>query len=141
MVLRHVHGVVVFYQQLGKIYYVDVLDIRDTMELKEKNKPETTKEGSKGYYDLLELLDNVLSDYTLKTSKGKTVKTGEKRIFAPNIVAIVKGEAISLTDGISELQTDGYMELTEEMKKESYEKIEKVLRDVVDADISCESGC
>lgn len=125
---------------LKKIYYVDILDIRDTLGLDDDGKVITTKEGTKGYYDLLEALDNVLADYSL-TNDGKAVKTNEKRIYAPNVVAIVKGKAVSLTTGISKLQTDSYMELTEEMIKDTYEQLDKVLRDVVDADLSCDEGC
>ncbi len=125
---------------LKKIYYVDISEIRDTMSLNSKGKAETTKEGSEAYYQLLELLDNVLSDYTLDNN-GKTVNTKEKRIYAPNVVAVVKGEAKALTEGISDKQTDGYMELTQEMLDDTYSQLESVLKIVVEADSKCEKGC
>ena len=126
---------------INKIYYVDVLEVRNTYELNDKNKPEETKKGSEGYYELLERLDNVLSDYTLTDSKGKTVKVGEKRIYAPNIVSIVDGKAEKLTEGISEFQTDGYMELTQEMQDESYDKIKCVLDCLAEDVEACHRGC
>lgn len=112
---------------IKKVYYVDVSEIRDAFELNADGKPVRSKEGSEDYYRLLELLDSVLSDYSLTNEKGKSVSTGEKRIYAPNIVSIVDGNAYKLTEGISELQNDGYMELTEEMLKDTYEQIKCTL--------------
>ncbi len=125
---------------IKKIYYVDILDIRDTYELNSKGKAERTKEGTEGYYDLLEAFDKVLSDYTLTNSKGKTVKTGEKRIYAPNIVSVVAGVANKLTEGTSSKQTDAYMELTDEMLKESYDQIKCTLECLKEKD-ACSLAC
>ena len=126
---------------IEKIYYVDVLDIRDTYELNSKNKPEKTKDGSEGYNELINSLANVLSDYTLTTEKGKTVQVGEKRIYAPNLVSVVDGKAQKLNTGISEMQTDSMMELTDEMKKDTYDQFKCVL-DYLQEDVKvCQQGC
>lgn len=114
-------------KNINKIYYVDVKDIRDTLEVGEKNKIETVKKGTDDYYKLLEKLDSVLEDYTLKNSKGKEVETNEKRIYAPNIVAIKDGNPIKLESGNSDMQTDGYMELSDEIIKDMKEKINCVV--------------
>lgn len=99
---------------IKKIYYVDVLDIRDKMEVKE-GKATQTKEGTEDYNKLLELLDPVLSNYSLKDSNGKEIATNEKRIYAPNFVYVEKGEAKKLTEATSDQFTDPYMELTPEI--------------------------
>ena len=126
---------------IEKIYYVDVLDIRDTYELNSKNKPEKTKDGSEGYNEIINSLESVLSDYTLTTEKGKTVKVGEKRIYAPNLVSVVDGKAQKLNTGISEMQTDSMMELTDEMKKDTYDQFKCVL-DCLQEDVKvCQQGC
>lgn len=106
-----------------KIYYVDVLNIRDKYELNDKNKAVRTVEGTEGYYKLLELLDPVLEEYsplTYRTKKNKTkkVKINEKRIYAPNVVAIKNGEAVQMEDGLIDSLTDSRMELTDDMKCE-----------------------
>lgn len=109
---------------IEKIYYVRFWDgfheekIRDVYELDKKNKPVLKQEGTEAYSKLLEYLDSVLSDYTLKDSKGKTIKVNEKRIFLPNFVAVVNGEAKELIEGISEKQTGYNGELTEEVIKD-----------------------
>ena len=110
-------------KEVKKIYYVDVKEIRDKFELNDNNEAVRTKEGTEAYYKLLELLNPVLQDYsplTYETKKGKTkeVKIDEKRIYAPNVVLVKNGEAISLETGIVEKLTDPYMELTDEIKCE-----------------------
>ena len=98
---------------IKKIYYVDVKEIRDVLSISEEGKVIIDKEGTEGYYNLLKKLDNVLSDYNLVDSEGNKIDTNEKRIYAPNIVAVKDGKAIALTSGISEKQTNGYMELSD----------------------------
>lgn len=126
-----------------EVYYIDVKDIRDTYELDDDNKPKLVKKGSKDYSKLLEKLEPVLEDYTLTDSDNNEIKVGEKRIYAPNIISVINGEAKELTTGISDKQTEGYMKLTKEMEKETYNKIKKVLKQVKDKNSTCDldKGC
>lgn len=110
-------------KNIGRIYYVDVKEIRDIKEVTEDGKIETTTEGSKGYYELLEKLDNVLDNYTLYDKDEKEITDG-KRIYAPNVVAISEGKAIKLVTGESEGLEDPYQELTDKMRKSTYKKFE-----------------
>ncbi len=105
---------------IDKIYYVDVLDIRDTYQINDEGEPEKTKEGTEGYNSLIEKMGNVLSDYTLTDKDDNKIEVGEKRIYAPNVVVVVKGEAEKMVEGISEKLEDPSSELTDEMKEESY---------------------
>ena len=123
---------------VDKIYYVNIKDIRDTKEVDKDGKVTTSKEGTKDYNKLLDKLDSVLSDYTLTDEKGKEVKTDEKRIYAPNIVVVVKGKAKKITTGISEKQDDAYMELTDDMKDEMYKSIEEVIKVYSKENASCD---
>lgn len=122
-----------------RIYYVDILDIRDTIAFNENGELETTKEGSEGYKKLLTQLESVLADYTLTKESGETVSAGEKRIYAPNVVTIVKGEAKGLETGISDSQTDAYQEITAEMHEETKTKFKDVISLLLeDEGSSCE---
>ncbi len=112
---------------VGVIYYVDVKNIRDTLEVDEEGKIVTTFEGGEGYRELVELLDNVLSDYTLKDKDGENVETGKKRIYAPNLVVVTHGMPVALETGISESETNAYMDLTDEMKDETYNAFKNAL--------------
>ena len=105
---------------IKKIYYVDVLNIRDKYEVKD-GKLERTEEGTDGYNELVDLLGEVLDDYKVKTEDGEELDTKEKRIYAPNVVAVVNGKAIKMIEGVSDKLEDPYSELTEEMKTESYQ--------------------
>lgn len=128
---------------IDKIYYVNVKEIRDTIELDSNGETITTKQGTDDYYKLLDLLNNVLEDYKLKNKDNESVSIGEKRIYAPNIITIIDGEAKEMTSGISDLQTDGYMELNEEMKTDMYNKIKCIVKCLNDSQNTCsiKSSC
>lgn len=108
------------------IYYVDVLNIRDVIKVDSTGTVYKETEGDTYYMQLLSLIGDVLEDYTL-TNGGKEIKTGEKRIYAPNVVVIENGKAITMTTGISNSQKDAYMELTEEINNESYSMLKEAL--------------
>lgn len=124
-------------QGLDTIYYVDVLDIRDTLKVDDNNEVVTDKKGTDDYYKLLEYFDNVLSEYKLTDSNNEKVETNEKRIYAPNVVSVVDGEAKELTTGISSKQDDAYMTITKEMKKETYNNFKCIIKCVLESKNSC----
>ena len=111
---------------IDNIYYVNIKDIRNVLKV-EDSEIVTSKEGTKEYYLLLDKLSNVLEDYTLTDNEGNEINTNTKRIYAPNIVAIVDGVATKMTTGISDKQTDAYMELNDEIRQESYDMIKCTL--------------
>ena len=124
------------------IYYVDVLEIRDILKLDDNNNIVTDREGSKDYMKLIKLLDNVLSDYNLTDADGNIISTNEKRIYAPNVVSVVKGESTLLGTGISDSQEDGYQELTSDMLDEEYDKLSKVMEELDESTVcSTDSKC
>ncbi len=122
-------------QNIAKVYYVDIWDgdhveiLRDTYTLDKNNKLVLSKEGGEYYQDILQRFDNVLSDYTLTDSKGKTVKVGEKRIFAPNFIYVEEGVAKKITEGISSKQKDSREELTEEILKDENKMFKEFFED------------
>lgn len=124
-----------------KIYYVDVLGIRDKYELDENNKAVRTVEGSEGYYKLLASMGNVLDDYEPLTykvkKKTKKVKIGEKRIYAPNVVAVKDGVAIALETGIVPDLTDAYMEIDDGLKCQFKEKFKCLFETIKNDDYVC----
>ena len=124
---------------VDKIYYVDIKDIRDTREINKDSEIETTKEGTKGYMELLDKLDEVLDEYTVTVtdSEEDEISLEEKRIYAPNLVAVVNGKATKLEDGISDKLTDPYMELTDEIKKDIYGKFKCVFKCLEEAETVC----
>lgn len=127
-------------KKVEKIYYVDVLNIRDVREIAEDGTITTTTEGSKGYMDLLTRLDSVLADYTLTDENEEEVSAEEKRIYAPNVVAISRGEAIQLETGISPKLTDPYSKLTDNIKKYAYNKFKCLVKCLEEDSTTCQKN-
>lgn len=106
---------------IDKVYYIDIWDgdhieiFRDVYKLNEDGKLELVFEGDPSYQDLLKYFDKILNDYTLTNSNGKSVKVGEKRIFAPNFIYVEKGKAKRIAEGISASQKDPREKLTKKM--------------------------
>ncbi|MDE5538868.1 MAG: hypothetical protein K2J20_00070 [Bacilli bacterium] len=123
--------------KMNKIYYVDVKDIRDVLDVDDEGNVVVTKEGTDAYYELIEMLDSVLTDYVLTDKDGNKVDTGEGRIMAPNVVAVVNGKVVGLVTGISDAQNDGYMEITDEMREETYNRFKTILQCEINKDETC----
>ena len=125
---------------LKKIYYVDVKEIRNVLEVVD-GEVTTKKEGSKGYMKLLKKLDNVLDEYELKDEDGKEVDTKMKRIYAPNIVSVVDGKAEKMTTATSDDLENPYDELTDKIIADSYDMIECTLECVSSKNNVCDRNC
>lgn len=111
-------------KNIETVYYVDVKDIRDQYEL-DGQEPVKTKEGSKGYNEILELMDNVLDEYMLY-GENFEVDGFSKRIYAPNFVVVKKGEAVFMNECTSTLEEDPYMELSEEIILDMKSQLEEL---------------
>ncbi|MDE5630323.1 MAG: hypothetical protein K2I70_01860, partial [Bacilli bacterium] len=104
--------------------------------LNEEHAAVRTVEGTKGYYDLLNRLDRVLEKYanlTYSTKKKKKtvikeVEVGEKRIYAPSVIAVRDGSPIGMTSGIPKKLADPYGEITEEMNADSLEQFDNLFK-------------
>ena len=121
------------------IYYLDILDIRSAFELNE-GKLNKIKDGSKGYYKILELLDEQLEDFYLIDDAGNKFDTEEKRLYAPTIVAFNKGNITSIHVGTVESQENGYDELTSDQITELESIIEKLIASK-DVDVCTNEKC
>jgi predicted bacteriocin transport accessory protein len=130
------------YENVGTIYYVNIQNIRNTLEIAEDGSIKETKSGSAEYGQLVTYLKDVLDDYTLTNKNGQKINTNTKRIYAPNIVSVVNGKAVSMTTGISNKQTDAYQVLTDDMKQETINKFRETLQ-VLNSAKTCteKEGC
>lgn len=104
---------------ISNLYYVNIKDIRTSYEVKNK-KLEKIKDGTESYYKILDKLKDYLTDYKI-TSDKKDYDTGEKRLYAPTIVAVKNGEIIGLHEATVDSQTDPYAGLNVDEKKELYD--------------------
>ncbi len=101
------------------IYYLNIDDAKDTFEIKDEELIKT-KDGSKEYYELLEVLKDELDDYIL-TNNDKTYNTGEKRIYMPFVVFFKDGEIIGSHTGTVSLNKG--QTKYDDMTKEQYNKL------------------
>lgn len=124
---------------IDRLYYLNIGSIRDTLALGEKNKVEVKEEGTKGYYRILELMDNVLEPYYLTSADGKKIDTKEKRLYAPTVVAVKEGKIVDIQVGTVESQTSGYDELTNEQQEELANRFVELIHKVYEVD--CNEAC
>lgn len=115
---------------LDKIYYVDIEEIRDTLEVDADGTIVEKEKGTEAYKEILSLFENVLTDYSLLTPDKEAISAGEKRIYAPTVVSVKEGIAIRSTDGVSDTLEDAFSEITEEQKQEMDEKLKGVMEEI-----------
>jgi len=126
--------------EIDKIYYVDILEIRDVQTIQSDGNITTTTEGTEGYHELVKRIGDVLSEYTLTDSDGEKIDLGVKRIYAPNVVVISNGKAIEMEEGISEEFKDPYSELTDNMKNYTYNKFKCLFECYQDEQNTCQKN-
>lgn len=128
---------------IEKVFYLDVTNIKSTIVLNAKNKPQVSKKGTDAYYEILDLLKEYLGDYNLTDKKGNKISTGEKRIFSPSVLTIkdgvVTGFHVGTVDGHDKDSEGVLPDLTKEQKEE----LNKIYADMINtiSDSSCNDGC
>ncbi len=124
---------------IKKLYYVDIKDIRSSYEVKNKKLKET-KKGTESYYEILKKLDEYLTEYTITEDK-KEYDTKEKRLYAPTVIAIKNGEIVGFHEGTVESMTDPYLGLNADEKKELLNIFKDTFKDLKDNTCEEERGC
>lgn len=122
-----------------EVYYVDVLEIRDKFEVVD-GELKNTVEGDKSYMKLIEMMSDVLTDYKVTDSEGQEYDTNEKRIYAPNVVAVVNGKATKMVEGVSEKLEDPYGKLTKEMIKDSKKQLDCIFKCLEETGVCTKKG-
>ena len=126
-----------------EIYYLNMYDLRDEYKIVDGVLTKT-KDGSKGYYTLLKLLDSILDEYTIEENDVK-YSTNEKRIYVPLVVGIKEGKIVGYhmdTVDLKDNQTpfDLLDEKQQEKLLEIYENINVSVNSEI-CDIEDQGGC
>lgn len=124
---------------IQNVYYVDVKEIRDTLEFK-NGSVVRTKSGTSAYYELLSLLGDYLDTYTIKDSNGNDYDTTEKRIYAPNVVVVKDGKVLGLTTGVSTDLSNPYTGITDDTKKQSYDMLYNLIKKIKPSNVCIDGG-
>lgn len=115
---------------LDEIYYFNALSIRDTKHLDESGNIVIDKEGSKEYYEIVELLSDYLGPYEGLNDDSI------KRLYFPTVVFVKDGKIVDVHISTVEDQTDPYVPLTkkqkEKLQQEYKEGISKMESNVCD---------
>ena len=113
-------------ENIDKIYYVDIKNMRDEYVPGEGIIPEQTKEGTEAYYEILNIFGSKLDKYYVASDDNFYLfDTGVTRLLSPTLVAVSKGKVISMH---AEL-TDDYEE-NSELTEEEKEELSKDYKDV-----------
>lgn len=124
---------------LGEINYLDIKDIRDVMVLDDNDKPVTKTEGSKGYKELLKAMDSVLDDYYLTNSDNEKIHAGEKRLYAPTVIAVKDGKIIDIHVDTVSTQKTGYTPLSQKEQEELFQIYQEMMLKMLGS--SCNESC
>ena len=99
-----------------------------------------TTEGSEAYYDILEILDDYLTDYVV-TSDNKEYKTGEKRLYAPTVVVVKDGEIMGVHEVTVDSQTEPFAGLNDTQKEELYDIYDEMINKLNTETCNKNTGC
>lgn len=119
------------------IYYVDIKEIRNVYEVVDDEIVETTK-GDSAYYELLDILSDNLSDYSIKDDNQEEYQTNTKRIYGPSVITLTKGELKDIHVGTHEDVVDPYIELTDSQEDELYAKFISMISGIGNSSCSLE---
>lgn len=108
------------------IYYLDIKDIRSSFSV-QNGKLIMEKKGSRGYYEILNLLNDYLDEYYVDYD-DELLDTLEKRLYAPTVVAINNGKVTGMHVGTIDTQESGYDRLTNEQVSELKEKLTTLIK-------------
>ncbi len=117
---------------VDKIYYVDILDMRDTYKFSGSIEPEQTKKGTDAYYSILKILDKKLEEFYVTDDAGNMYDTGVKRLYAPTVVSMSGGKVKGFHVATVESQKDPYKALDDKQKEElktAYKDLIKAIKD------------
>lgn len=129
---------------IDTIYYMNLKDERDYKEVKDgkivyqEDEDGKKLKGSKGYFKLLDALNEELDDYKIEVD-GKIYDTQEKRIYVPLIVFVNDGKIIGTHTSTVDSQENGYDELTEQQ----YDELNGIYADYIKelVDNYCTEAC
>ena len=128
------------------IYYLNIKNERDSYVVEdgkivyELDNEGNEKKGTEGYFKLLEVLDDYLSEYTLSLD-GEIYKTGEKRIYAPTVIFIKDGKILNLHVSTVDSQESGFDKLTKKQEQELYDIYEEYILEIKEATCSIGTSC
>jgi len=132
--------------EINKIYYINIKDDRDSYVVEDgklvyqKDDEGNEKKGSKGYFKLMDALDEHLTEYIV-SYKDKEYKTGEKRIYAPTVIFVRDGNVLGIHVSTVESHKSGFDKMTDEQVDELYGIYEEYILEMKNSSCSKDDAC
>lgn len=126
---------------IDKIYYLNIIDIRDSLSVNDAGEIITDKEGTENYKKILKKLDKVLEDYYVTDAAGNKVNTKEKRLYAPTVVVVSNGKVVDCHVGTVDSHSqagNGYAEMNKDQKEELFNIFIKMFNKITNT--TCNNG-
>ena len=118
--------------ELDHIYYLDISNIWDVVELDDNGNIITVQNAQAGYDKLLEELgDEYTEEYILKDKDNNDISVNERRVSVPLVIFVANGDIVSSNVGTLFSQTDPYTPLDDDQVKGLSEIYSYGIRDVV----------
>ena len=127
--------------EIDKLYYVDISDIRDTLEVDENGNIVRTKTATASYNELLTILDKYLDYYVIYNNQNEEIETKEKRIYAPNVLVVENGKIVGLTTGVSDNLENPFDTIDDKIKEDSYEVLYNLIKEIKPTNVCIDGGC
>lgn len=131
---------------INTIYYLNLKNERDSYVVEDGKLVYALDDegneikGTEGYFELLDALDEYLSDYTI-VFEDETYEVGEKRIYAPSVIFVKDGEVIGIHVSTIETQENAYEELSDDQYEELYSIYEDYMLELNNTTCSLDSSC
>ncbi len=122
------------------IYYVDILNIRDSYEFSGSIIPKQTKKGTDAYYKIVKFFGKKLDRYYVRDEEGNMYDTGVKRLYASTLIAVSKKKIVDMHVNTVDSHTDPYVALSDEQKEE-LSKIYQDLFSSIDSEVCTSNSC
>lgn len=128
------------------IYYMNILNERDSYIVEDDelvyatDKNGKEKKGTKGYFKLLDALDEFLTDYTI-LFEDEEYEVGEKRIYAPSVIFVRDGKVLGVHVSTVESQENPREALTKKQYKELYEIYEDYILETLSGTCGIGTSC
>ena len=118
---------------MTKILYYNNKDQRDTRELLETGGNQITKEGTSGYYAILNALGEFASAYD--GMNDETIK----RLYYPTVVFVYEGEIVGLQESLS---SEEGVDPRQDLTTDQWNALKKIYKEYMkDVKGACDSSC
>jgi hypothetical protein len=124
---------------INKVYYLDILEIRDLYKYSGSIVPVLVHEGTNAYYEIVKFLNDYLDRYYVNDPDGNRYDTAVKRINTPTIVTIKSGKVLDYHYGVGINHDEEHATLSEEEQISLKNILEKIIKNYIEATEICSS--